>query len=220
MSIPGILFNIGVGLAGSNQTEARNTIKQGKQDFEQLLEALRKGDLTGAQQVLSGLQQLQAGLQNSPPPSAANAAATVADSTATVGRAGPLATDFAALGSSLKSGNLAGAQDAYAKLQQDVQSLRQQGNEFGSLGRAAQVQAVLQQLGVSGAMEPVSTRVDAFVSTLDKIKGDAGTLQQALQSGNASLSQEALTRLLQDLRASSLLGREVLGSGSALLASA
>lgn len=216
MSIPGILYNIGLGLAGSNQTEARNTIKQGKQDFEQLLESIQKGDLAGAQQALSGLQQLPASLQNNLSPSAANAA----DSTATIGRAGPLATDFAALGSSLRNGNLTGAQDAYAKLQQDVQSLRQQGNEFGSLGRAAQVQAVLQQLGVSGATEPVSTRVDAFVSTLDKIKGDAGTLQQALQSGNASLSQEALTRLLQDLRASSLLGREVLGSGSALLASA
>ncbi len=214
MSVPGILYNIGLGLAGTNQPEARNTLKQGKQDFEQLLDAIQKGDLGAAQQALSGLQQLQPGLRAG----AQDAVAPAADSGATANGAQHLATDFATLGASLRSGNLDGAQDAFAKLQQDFRSLRQQSSQYGSLGRAAEVHAVLQQLGVTGS---AAANVSSFVGTLDKIKGDAGALQQALQSGNQSLSQDALARLLQDLHASSSLpGRNAAASGAALPASA
>ncbi|MBI4742258.1 MAG: hypothetical protein HY777_12090 [Betaproteobacteria bacterium] len=217
MSVPGILYNIGLGLAGTNQSETRHTLKQGKQDFEQLLDAIQKGDLGAAQQALSGLQQLQPGLRAG----AQEAVAPAADSGATANGAQPLATDFATLGASLRSGNLDGAQDAFAKLQQDFRSLHQQNSQYGSLGRAAEVHAVLQQLGVTGPTGSAAANVSSFVSTLDKIKGDAGALQQALQSGNPSLSQDALARLLQDLHASSgLPGRNATASGAALLASA
>jgi hypothetical protein len=122
-----------------------------------------------------------------------------------------LAKDFAALGSALNSGSLSGAQDAFAKLQQDFETLRQKGSPYGSSGHAAEVYSMLQQLEAAGlggsATETASTRINSFVSTMDKVNGDFGAFKQALQSGNQPLSQDALTRLLQDLRASSLLGR-------------
>jgi hypothetical protein len=210
MSVPGILLNVGLGLLGAHQAETRssvNSVKEGKQDFEQLLESIQKGDLAAAQQALSGLQQAQAAVQGNQPAAAtgnaSNAAATTASS--------PLAKDFAALGSALNSGSLSGAQDAFAKLQQDFETLRQKGSPYGSSGHAAEVYSMLQQLEAAGlggsATETASTRINSFVSTMDKVNGDFGAFKQALQSGNQPLSQDALTRLLQDLRASSLLGR-------------
>jgi hypothetical protein len=132
----------------------------------------------------------------------------------------PLPTDFSALGAALKSGSLTGAQDAYAKLQQDLQALRQQNSEFGSLDRAAQVYSVLQQLDTSGATGSASANVASIVSTLDKVSGDLGALKQALQSGNQSLSQDAVNKLLQDLRSSSLLGRNQIAAGAEALTTA
>lgn len=206
MSVPGILLNVGLGLLGAHQAETRSSVKEGKQDFEQLLESIQKGDLAAAQQALSGLQQAQAAVQGNQPAAtgnASNAAATTASS--------PLAKDFAALGSALNSGSLSGAQDAFAKLQQDFETLRQKGSPYGSSGHAAEVYSMLQQLEAAGlggsATETASTRINSFVSTMDKVNGDFGAFKQALQSGNQPLSQDALTRLLQDLRASSLLGR-------------
>ena len=210
MSVPGILFNVGLGLLGANPSETRSTIKQGKQDFEQLLESIQKGDLAEAQQALSGLQQIQAAAPGNPPTSVTGSAENTA--------AGPLGADFATLGSALKSGSLSGAQDAFAKLEQDFQSLRQQSRQYGSLGHAAEVYSVLQQLGVTEASDSTTGGVNAFVGTMDKIHGDVGTLKQALQSGSQSLSQDAMSRLLQDLRASSLLGRQQAPAASALLA--
>jgi hypothetical protein len=216
MSVPGILLNIGLGLLGSNQAEARSSIKQGKQDFEQLLESIQKGDLAAAQQALSGLQQLPPGAQGSLP---VPASAGTENANAVTGTS-PLPTDFSALGAALKSGSLTGAQDAYAKLQQDLQALRQQNSEFGSLDRAAQVYSVPQQLDTSGATGSASANVASIVSTLDKVSGDLGALKQALQSGNQSLSQDAVNKLLQDLRSSSLLGRNQIAAGAEALTTA
>jgi hypothetical protein len=204
MSVPGILLNVGLGLLGAHQAETRSSVKEGKQDFEQLLESIQKGDLAAAQQALSGLQQAQAAVQgNQPAAATGNAAATTASS--------PLAKDFAALGSALNSGSLSGAQDAFAKLQQDFETLRQKGSPYGSSGHAAEVYSMLQQLEAAGlggsATETANTGINSFVSTMDKVNGDFGAFKQALQSGNQPLSQDALTRLLQDLRTSSLLGR-------------
>ena len=212
MSVPGILFNVGLGLLGTNQTEARSTSKQGKQDFEQLLEAMQKGDLAAAQQALSGIQQAQATVQGNTPVSTTSTDAASA--------AAPLATDFSVLGSALKSGNLTAAQEAFAKLQQDFLSLRPQGSSYGSLDHAAEIYAMLQRFGATGAGGPTTGSVNAFLSTMDKVNGEVGTLKQALQAGDQSLSQDTLARLLQDLRASSLLGRPQAPAASALLASA
>jgi hypothetical protein len=216
MSVPGILLNVGLGLLGTNQTEARSTNKQGKPDFEQLLEAMQKGDLAAAQQALLGLQQKQATVQGNAPVSTAG----TADSTATPSATAPLPTDFSALGSALKSGNLTGAQEAFAKLQQDFLSLRQQSSPYGSLDHAAEVYSILQQFAATGASNPTTGSVNAFLSTIDKVNGEVAALKQALQAGDQSLSQDALARLLQDLRASSLLGRPQAPAASVLLASA
>lgn len=214
MSIPGILFNAGLGLlGGANQTEARSTAKQGKQDFEQLLDAMQKGDLAAAQQALAGLQQVQAAAQQNNLPD--TTASNTTGSTATPAASDPLATDFSALGAALKSGSLSGAQDAFAKLQQDFQTLHQQSRPYGSLDHAAEVYSMLQQLAATGASDSATSSLNAFVSTADKVNGDVGALKQALQSNNQPLSQEVMTRLLHDLRASSLLGRQQVPIASA-----
>jgi hypothetical protein len=215
MSIPGILFNSGLGLlGGTNQTEARGTVKQGKQDFEQLLDAMQKGDLAAAQQALAGLQQVQAAAQQNNLPDT-TASSTTTGSTATPAASDPLATDFSALGAALKSGSLSGAQDAFAKLQQDFQTLHQQSRPYGSLDHAAEVYSMLQQLAATGASDSATSSLNAFVTTADKVNGDVGALKQALQSNNQPLSQEVMTRLLHDLRASSLLGRQQVPIASA-----
>ena len=214
MSIPGILFNAGLGLlGGANQTEARSTAKQGKQDFEQLLDAMQKGDLAAAQQALAGLQQVQAAAQQNNLPD--TTASNTTGSTATPAASDPLATDFSALGAALKSGSLSGAQDAFAKLQQDFQTLHQQSRPYGSLDHAAEVYSMLQQLAATGASDSATSSLNAFVTTADKVNGDVGALKQALQSNNQPLSQEVMTRLLHDLRASSLLGRQQVPIASA-----
>lgn len=214
MSIPGILFNAGLGLlGGANQTEVRSTAKQGKQDFEQLLDAMQKGDLAAAQQALAGLQQVQAAAQQNNLPD--TTASNTTGSTATPAASDPLATDFSALGAALKSGSLSGAQDAFAKLQQDFQTLHQQSRPYGSLDHAAEVYSMLQQLAATGASDSATSSLNAFVTTADKVNGDVGALKQALQSNNQPLSQEVMTRLLHDLRASSLLGRQQVPIASA-----
>ncbi len=96
------------------QANGQNNLTQFRQDFQDLASALQSGDLSGAQKVFTTLQQLL------PNPSAGNQTST--------GQQGngqnPFAADFSALDQALKSGNLKNAQDAFAKLQQDMQSVK------------------------------------------------------------------------------------------------
>ena len=96
------------------QANGQNNVKQFRQDFQDLASALQSGDLSGAQQAFAALQQLL------PNPSAGSQTST--------GQQGngqnPFSADFSALDQALKSGDLKGAQDAFAKLQQDMQSVK------------------------------------------------------------------------------------------------
>jgi hypothetical protein len=86
---------------------------QGPQDFESLANALQSGSLTGAQSAFSSLQKdlpglsqlLQTGSSSSPSPAQNN----------------PIATALQSLQSALQSGDLSGAQQAFANLQQGLQ---------------------------------------------------------------------------------------------------
>ncbi len=220
MSVPGILYNIGLNLLGTSQSEAHSSIKQGKQDFEQLLEAVQKGDVSAAQQALSALQQVQAGVQGNQATAAVATDSSAANSSSALSGASPLATDFASLGTALKSGSLTSAQDAYAKLQEDLKATHRDSRQYGSLGRAAEVYSVLQQLGVTGSGDAAGSGAGSFVSAIDTVNGDVGALKQAVQSGNQSLSQDAMTRLLHDLRSSSLLGRQAVPAAATTQATA
>ena len=93
------------GALASPQDGART---RGAQDFAALSQALQQGDLTGAQQAFASLQQ--------DVPWVGRAAS--APSAAAAPGAGPLAAAIQDLGNALKSGDLAGAQKAFAALSQ------------------------------------------------------------------------------------------------------
>ena len=82
---------------------------------------LQSGDLSGAQKTYSTLQKLLAqGPLNSQNTNSADATDN------------PLASDFQAIGQALQSGDLSSAQSAFAKFQQDAQSLMQSQGQTGS----------------------------------------------------------------------------------------
>lgn len=100
-------------LAYSNSQSIR---QQKRLDFQQLFQSLQNSNLGGAQQAYSALEQLIS-------------ASGVAQQTGTSNQQGaqnnPFGADLTAVGLALKSGDLAGAQKAFAQLRQDMQAYRQ-----------------------------------------------------------------------------------------------
>lgn len=181
MSVPGILYNIGLGLIGSSLSDTRSSVKQGGEDFEQLLKSLQSSDPSAAQQAIAALQQVQAGVQG-------NAAA-----------ANPLSADLAALGAALDTDSLTGAKEAFARLQRDFQLLPKPGGEYGSVDYAAQMHAMLQQLGAGAS---------SLASGVQAVGGRSGE--------SNLLTQDTISRLLADLRAASMSGIKTSASIQAL----
>jgi hypothetical protein len=96
------------------QANGQNNLKQFRQDFQDLASALKIGDLSGAQKAFTALQPLL------PNPSAGNQTSTDQQGSGQ----NPFAADFSALDQALKSGDLKNTQAAFAKLQQDMQSVQ------------------------------------------------------------------------------------------------
>ena len=94
------------------QTSIRSGFKQRSQDFKALESSLQSGDLSGAQQAFAALQK-------DLPNSSQTTGATSSNASTPTSQ---LSTDFQALQSALQSGDLSGAQGAFATLQQDMQS--------------------------------------------------------------------------------------------------
>lgn len=107
MLVSEINSNTNIQQANNQQTKSR----QIRDDFQQLEQALKSGNLSGAQQAFAALQQLMPNLslgnkiQNGQTSSNQNL----------------FRTTFNAIGQALKSGNLSEAKAAFTKLQQDVQ---------------------------------------------------------------------------------------------------
>lgn len=196
MSVPGILYNIGLGLIGSSLSDARGSgsVKQGGEDFEQLLKSLQSGDTSVAQQAISALQQVQAVGQGNAAP------------------ANQVRAELNTLGSALDSGSLASARGAFAKLQQDFQSASSSGAVYGSLDRAAEVLAMLQQLGASASSAATGAQA------LSQRFGETDLFKQGATSVTRSLTQDEVSRFLQDMRASSMLGMNSTSSSASIRA--
>ena len=98
-----------------NPSHLQSLFQQRRSDFQQLSKALQSGDLAGAQAAFDALSNL-----------GQNASSSTSSSTATSGpfRNSKLAQDFNNLGQALQSGDLAGAQQAFATLQQDIKASR------------------------------------------------------------------------------------------------
>jgi hypothetical protein len=111
MSIPSISS---VSSYQANQVNWQNNSTQRQSAFQALASALQAGNLSSAQQAFAALQQSQPNF--SATAQAQNAQqASVQD---------PLAVDFSALDKALKANNLQAAKDAFAKLLQDMQSVK------------------------------------------------------------------------------------------------
>jgi len=110
MLVSGISSNTNLYRTTNPQMKSR----QIRDNFQQLAQALQAGNLNGALQAFAALQQLMPDL------SAGNQIQTGQQD----GSQGLFRTDFNALGQALKSGDLPGAKAAFAKLQQDMQSVQ------------------------------------------------------------------------------------------------
>jgi hypothetical protein len=88
--------------------------KQEAKDFKALRSALKSGDLSGAQTAFAALQQDAANTSQT--------ASSTSGSTSASGQPDPLTSAFQALQSALQSGNLSGAQSAFASIQEDLQN--------------------------------------------------------------------------------------------------
>lgn len=94
------------------QTTSQNSFSQIAQDFQAVGSALQSGDLSAAQSALTTFQQALQG--SSSQSSNTNSQPFGKNSSAN--------TDFQNLTSALQSGNLSGAQKAFASLQTDLKS--------------------------------------------------------------------------------------------------
>jgi len=92
-------------------SRVRGELKQVREDFSGLVNALQSGDLSGAQSACSALQQLMQGMQ---PGSQSQPQGNATQN--------QFSTDLAAIGKALQSGDVTSAKDALAKLQQDMQA--------------------------------------------------------------------------------------------------
>lgn len=89
--------------------------QQREQDFNQLGTALQSGDLASAQKAFADLQSLRPGGQDQNSSGSGSSAVSGTNS---------ITSDFASLGQALSAGSLTDAQDAFTKIQQDMQSHR------------------------------------------------------------------------------------------------
>jgi hypothetical protein len=112
MSIPSLS---GSTISQAGQVSWQNNLAQRQQHLKELARALNAGDLTGAKTAFAALQQLQP-----------NSSATIQTQNGQQGSVqNPLAPDYDALDKALKANNLQVAKEAFAKLLQNMQSLRQ-----------------------------------------------------------------------------------------------
>jgi len=159
-------------------TNGQNNFAQFRKDFQAIGSALQSGDLTGAEKAFTDLQQLM------PNSSTSNQTQNAQQN--------PFATDMNALSSALSgTGNLNDAQAAYAKLQQDMQSV--QGHHHHHHHHKAS------STSQSSDQNPLTT--------------DFQTLAQALQSGDLSGAQTAFAQLQQDFQTYNPSGQVTTESG-------
>jgi soluble cytochrome b562 len=141
-------------------------------DINALSQGLQSGDLSAAQQAFAKLQQ---GMQSAPPPPPMGTDASQ-DSTSEATKFQQLQSYIGQLAQALDSGDLSAAQQAFATLQQDMQSTGTDASQ-NSTSEASSAQTKSQQL-------------QSYVEQL----------AQALQSGDLSAAQQAFATLQQGMQ--------------------
>jgi hypothetical protein len=148
--------------AGSSTSGTSSNTSTIQTDFATLGDDLSAGNLTESQSAFS---QLQTDLQAPTPPPAVS-------TTPTQNPVQQVQQDYLQLSSALQSGNLTGAQTAFAALEQALQT----------------------QSGTSAAATTTSGNSN------DPIANDLSALGQALSSGNLTQAQSAFTQLNSDIQ--------------------
>ncbi len=171
----------GISTASLSIYETQNTesnFQKMQQEFQQLGQDLQSGDLSAAQSDFATLQSLQP--QNNSTGSTSSPSSSQSNN--------PTAQAFSQLSKDLHSGNLSGAQQDFATIQQDLQSQAAQGTHHhhhhhgGGDGDNSAIGQAFQQLG------------------------------QALQSGNLTSAQQAYSTLQQDFQSSGTNGGQTQSS--------
>ncbi|HEX8986472.1 MAG TPA: hypothetical protein VF816_00805 [Rhodocyclaceae bacterium] len=188
---------------GLSQLNWRSSVRQARQDFEQLFQAMQAGDVSSAQQAYAGLQQLMPGAASTNATSTSSTGSTdsTASTTSSTGStaastgSAAIASDWSALGQALQSGNLSSAQSAFSQLEQDLQAKAQGAGHRHHHREVAQAQALYSAMQIGNAAGATGT-----AGSGNAVSSDIGALRQALQSGDTAAAQKLLTQLQNDLQ--------------------
>ena len=169
-----------------------------RQNFRGLENALLNGDLSGAQSAFASLQQLVSGAQGSANPKSILSQLGQSNSL--------LAQDMQALSSALSANDLSGAQKAFAKLQQDMESVGQANGASrahhghhakGNDGDADDGVASSTQASFADALSTLLQSVSSSQSTGSSAKDLLDALQ-SLANSNPKVAGDLVT-LMTDL---------------------
>lgn len=178
--------------SGSNRFEQR------KEAFDALGNALSSGDLAGAQQAFASIQQGMQSMGKTLPSQAVQPTA----------QTNGIGADLDALSKSLGSGDLSGAQSAFATLQQDMQTMHSHRGHHHARGAMGGLMGVLNPAGSTsqtgsdlrtlltslsgGDFDGAQTAFDSLVTDLQQAQGG----QQADNSVNPAADFQALSKSL------------------------
>jgi outer membrane protein assembly factor BamD (BamD/ComL family) len=185
MSIVGILASSALSLLAPS---APNPAKTPKQDFQQLGQDLKSGNLSAAQSDFTALQQ-----NVTPSASAVTLPQAAVNSTSAISQ------DFAKLSTDLQSGNLTGAQADYNLILQAFQT--QAAQSQAPTGHHHHHHAASSEASDTSASTSTSPTSATASSTTSNPAAQLFTeLGQALQSSNLSAARQAYSSLQQDFQ--------------------
>ena len=174
----------------------RNTIKQGRQDFDQLFQSIQSGNMADAQQAYAALDALRSGAPpaGDVPASSMPASRTAGGSNAVSG----ISSDWATLGQALKSGSLDSAKGALSALELDAATIAKSQHEQ-ERQNAESVYALISSVQASAINGPPNVPMTSPAST---VQDDLNGIGHSLQTGDTTSAEKLLAKLEQDLLAS------------------
>ena len=165
--------------AAYNPASQHSKFQQIRQDFQQLGQDLRSGNLSQAQSDFSALQTLLPGQQQGATGTTGATQNTTSTQSGSSPSSNPISQAVAQLGADLQAGHLSAAQSDFATLQQDLQ--QQGGVSTHRFHHHHHGGPILE--GQSGQNSPATL---------------FGELGQELQSGNLTAAQQTYSTLQQD----------------------
>ena len=177
----------------AGQGSWHNTIKQGRQDFDQLFQSIQSGNMAGAQQAYAALDALRSGAPPAGDPSASAGLATGGRNAVS-----GISSDQAMHGQALQSGNVDSAKGALSALEQDAAAIAKSRHEQ-ERQNAESVYALISSVQASAANGTPNLPGAGQAAV---IQDDLNHIGQALQTRDTASAEKLLAKLEQDLLAS------------------